>query len=598
MGYSPQPLMRIDQAVVKRRLPFLALAAYVAALSCESADPLGGVERHVAIVAGTGQTDTVGQPLAIPYEILVTDLAGAPVAGQAVTWTVTAGGGSLSSADAASDAAGHARATHQLGLAAGLHSARAQVSGAPESPLTFSTFAVAAAPAVAVKSAGDRQSGGASATLPVPYAVRITDSYGNATAAVRVEFTALGGSVSSPSGLTAANGVVTTTHTLSAESGPDTVLAVVPATSDTLVFVSFALGAIPALTAVNVPRNYGLHDTFVRDGIAFASAWNTGVIIYDVGDGRVGGTPGAPVPIDTVRTGDHDIGNGRSSHNTWWFHNGAERRYLFVGQEGPSNGGTASGDIYVVDVSDLNSPDTVAYYHMAGAGTHNFWMDEPAQVLYAAYYNGGVVALDVSGVLSGNLATRELARIQPGGASNTYTWGVQVANGFVYAVDMLSGVWQLQRNGTTFTIRGGGNNVSERYSSDFWVTATHIYSGTWGLRDEPGNALKIWRLTATGAPQLVDSLIIAGISTVSDVQVSDDGQVLVFSAEGGTGAGLYVYSLVDPEHPAPLGRSATVSLHTATIAEIGGRRYVFAARNPSQTVEPAMVVFDITDFAP
>src|SRR6202008_4286515 len=110
------------------------------------------------------------------------------------------------------------------------------------------------------------------------------------------------------------------------------------------------------------------------------------------------------------------------------------------------------GDIHVVDVSDLAHPKKVALFHLNSAGTHNFWMDEAAQVLYAGYYNGGVVALDVSGVLNGNLATRELARIQPGGAGNTFTWGVQVANGYVYAVDMLSGVWQLQRNGTTFTV--------------------------------------------------------------------------------------------------------------------------------------------------
>ena len=33
------------------------------------------------------------------------------------------------------------------------------------------------------------------------------------------------------------------------------------------------------------------------------------------------------------------------------------------------------------------------------AGTHNFWVDEPSGILYAAYYNGGVRALDVRGDL-------------------------------------------------------------------------------------------------------------------------------------------------------------------------------------------------------
>jgi hypothetical protein len=30
----------------------------------------------------------------------------------------------------------------------------------------------------------------------------------------------------------------------------------------------------------------------------------------------------------------------------------------------------------------------------------------------------------------------------PGGAA-TYTWGVQFANGWLYASDMLSGLWQI-----------------------------------------------------------------------------------------------------------------------------------------------------------
>jgi hypothetical protein len=70
-------------------------------------------------------------------------------------------------------------------------------------------------------------------------------------------------------------------------------------------------------------------------------------------------------------------------------------------------------------------------------------MDEQKQILYAAYYNAGVVALDVSGTLSGDLSGRILARLQPGGSGDTFTWGVQLANGYLYASDMVSGLWQL-----------------------------------------------------------------------------------------------------------------------------------------------------------
>jgi hypothetical protein len=192
--------------------------------------------------------------------------------------------------------------------------------------------------------------------------------------------------------------------------------------------------------------HYGLHDTYVRDGIAFLFAWDEGVIIYDVGNGIRGGSPSAPVKISQLVTTTSGV-NSPSVHNGWWFHNPVtgEQRYLFVGQEGLGVvGSRSSGDIHVVDVSDLAHPAEVAFFHLNGAGTHNFWVDEGRQVLYAAYYNAGVVALDISGTLSGDLSGRLLSQIKPGGSGNTYTWGVQLANGSLYAIDMLSGLWQLK----------------------------------------------------------------------------------------------------------------------------------------------------------
>jgi hypothetical protein len=60
---------------------------------------------------------------------------------------------------------------------------------------------------------------------------------------------------------------------------------------------------------------------------------------------------------------------------------------------------SSSGDIHVVDVSNMAAPKEVAFYTDAWAGTHNFSVDEPNGILYAAYYNGGVRALDVRGDL-------------------------------------------------------------------------------------------------------------------------------------------------------------------------------------------------------
>jgi hypothetical protein len=205
--------------------------------------------------------------------------------------------------------------------------------------------------------------------------------------------------------------------------------------------------AIDVAATVPIPPAYGIHDTFVRDGLAFVFAWNTGVIIYDVGNGIVGGSPTQPKEVSRLLTSDNSVAGGSQVHNGWWFHNPVrnEQRYLFIGQEGAGTiGSQSSGDLHVVDVADLAHPTEVAFFHLDGAGTHNFWMDEDRQVLYLAYYNAGVVALDVSGVLAGDLSDRLIAKIQPGGTADTYTWGVQLAGGSLYAIDMLSGLWQLK----------------------------------------------------------------------------------------------------------------------------------------------------------
>ncbi|HET9441111.1 MAG TPA: hypothetical protein VFO52_13120 [Longimicrobiales bacterium] len=211
-----------------------------------------------------------------------------------------------------------------------------------------------------------------------------------------------------------------------------------------------------------------IHDTFVRDGILFAALWSSGLRIYDIGGGGRGGTPANPVAISTIVTSLCRVcGGGANVHNVWWYHdpNTNEKRYAFVGEEGPGDVGNmiSRGALHVVDVSDLANPREVAVYEPdpattvngQNAGAHNFVMDEPSNILYAAFYNGGVRALDVRGDLSACAEEQktngfcDLAKMgrEVGVAANEgapkYIWGVARVGTALYASDMWNGIHKI-----------------------------------------------------------------------------------------------------------------------------------------------------------
>ena len=88
-------------------------------------------------VSGDSQRGTPGNALAGPFVVEVQDADGDPVQGIRVTFTVTAGDGSLSETSATSNAAGRAQTRLTLGSQPGVNSVRASATGVD--PVTFST---------------------------------------------------------------------------------------------------------------------------------------------------------------------------------------------------------------------------------------------------------------------------------------------------------------------------------------------------------------------------------------------------------------------------------------------------------------------------
>ena len=80
-------------------------------------------------VSGDGQEGLAGIALAAPFVVSVLDEDGAAMAGVVVTFSVTAGGGTLSTATATTDANGRARSTLTLGSEPGTNTVEATVEG-------------------------------------------------------------------------------------------------------------------------------------------------------------------------------------------------------------------------------------------------------------------------------------------------------------------------------------------------------------------------------------------------------------------------------------------------------------------------------------
>jgi len=183
-------------------------------------------------------------------------------------------------------------------------------------------------------------------------------------------------------------------------------------------------------------QNKSLHDVWAEDGYAYLSYWDDGLVIVDVGAGTHGGTPTEPVFVSTIK---YPEGN---THVAW-----RTRDYVFLGDEiGTSDG--MRGFIHIIDVSDIDNPRQVAKYDLPEAGAHNIWVED--DVLYIAYYQGGLRIVDVSGTLRGDLYRQgreigffrtEAAEGEGLQANSANAWGPQPFKGNLFVSDMTSGLW-------------------------------------------------------------------------------------------------------------------------------------------------------------
>ena len=206
-----------------------------------------------------------------------------------------------------------------------------------------------------------------------------------------------------------------------------------------------------------------LHDIDVKDGLAYLSYWNEGLVILDVGNGIKRGSPTNPQLVTQYKYDLNSLyrdveavgGPGfiRGTHTAW-----RAGKYVFLGDEvfsatpRPTEGGgvvglgRAYGRLHVLDVSDLEHPKEVAYYEPKDGGSHNVWV--AGDTLYLGDYQGGLRVLDISGELRGDLLRqgREMAHVVTGDGNGVVpnaanAWGAIYRNGLIYVPDINSGLW-------------------------------------------------------------------------------------------------------------------------------------------------------------
>jgi adhesin/invasin len=253
--------------------------------SIAASDP----SRHPAAIAaqaGDGQTGTVGTALPVAPSVLVRDGANRPLAGIAVAFAVSSGGGTIGGAAAVTDAAGIAKAgSWTLGSAAGQQTVIASVSGSGVSgnPVTFRATARAGppsggrssltvAPAQIVASGG---SGAATAT------VTVRDGFGNPVQGASVALSVSGGgnTISPATPSTDANGVATAAISSTvAESKTVSVRVGSVAIAQTATLQVAAGSAVASRTTATVPPGFSFAVTSIeiqsRD--AFGNPCTTG----------------------------------------------------------------------------------------------------------------------------------------------------------------------------------------------------------------------------------------------------------------------------------------------------------------------------------
>jgi len=265
---------------------------------------------NIAVLSGNGQSGQVATALGNAIIVRVADQFNNPVAGTTVTFAVTGGGGSVNPTSAASNATGLSQTTWTLGQTAGAQTMTASVTGLTGSPVSFSSFAAAGAPASVTKQAGDAQTASAGAQVATAPTVVVKDAFLNPKQGAIVTFAIAtgGGSLVKPIDTTDASGVASVGSWTLGAVGANTMTATVAGVTA----VTFTATANPVGAAANAVAFVGDNQTGL---VGYAVNVRPAVRVTDAGGGPVPNVSvtfavasgGGSVTSATVNTGSNGV---------------------------------------------------------------------------------------------------------------------------------------------------------------------------------------------------------------------------------------------------------------------------------------------------
>ena len=249
---------------------FFAVVFLVACGGGSGSDSAGSpiankVVASVAVVDGNNQTATVGYEIPNALVALIKNSEGQAIAGQTVTFKVTAGGGSVFAGATTSDASGYVRERWTLGTVAGLQKVEVRTVNSAGVAVVWATFESTgtAGPAQSLSIAsGNDQTAQQLQTLPLPITVIVKDAYGNPKPGDIVTFIVDNGGTPTPSIITTnALGEAATSWTLGLAVGYHTLNA-----------------SIPSVTSVNFKANVNQATPGAAFGIEIVSGNNQTIV--------------------------------------------------------------------------------------------------------------------------------------------------------------------------------------------------------------------------------------------------------------------------------------------------------------------------------